>query len=121
MIWNVPRSSSSCRRTYELVPGDLIFTGTPAGVGALDAATRSSAASMVSVLRTMHRLIDDAKLHTYCRSSAAFRVRIALNFKGIAYEPCRLICCARRRAARDGHIARINPQGLIPALDDADT
>ena len=26
------------------------------------------------------------KLHTYFRSSAAFRVRIALNLKGIAYD-----------------------------------
>ena len=27
------------------------------------------------------------KLYTYFRSSAAFRVRIALNLKGLTYEP----------------------------------
>jgi maleylpyruvate isomerase len=27
------------------------------------------------------------KLYTFFRSSASFRVRIALNYKGLAYEP----------------------------------
>ena len=30
---------------------------------------------------------DTMKLYTYFRSSAAYRVRIALNLKGISYEP----------------------------------
>ena len=58
------------------------------------------------------------KLYTYWRSSAAFRVRIALNLKGLAYDavPTHLL--------RDGgqqHQASyraVNPQGLVPALDD---
>ena len=33
MIWNVPEIVANLSRQYELVPGDLIFTGTPAGVG----------------------------------------------------------------------------------------
>jgi fumarylpyruvate hydrolase len=33
MIWNVPEIIANLSRQYELVPGDLIFTGTPAGVG----------------------------------------------------------------------------------------
>ncbi|MEP9375551.1 fumarylacetoacetate hydrolase family protein [Aquabacter sp. CN5-332] len=33
MIWNVPEIVSNLSRSYDLEPGDLIMTGTPAGVG----------------------------------------------------------------------------------------
>lgn len=35
MIWSVPDTISYLSRYYRLEPGDLIFTGTPAGVGAV--------------------------------------------------------------------------------------
>ena len=35
MIWNVPDSIACLSRLVELCPGDLIFTGTPDGVGAV--------------------------------------------------------------------------------------
>jgi fumarylpyruvate hydrolase len=35
MIWDVPHTLSFLSRYYELLPGDLVFTGTPAGVGAV--------------------------------------------------------------------------------------
>jgi fumarylpyruvate hydrolase len=35
MIWDVPHIISELSRYFELHPGDLIFTGTPAGVGPL--------------------------------------------------------------------------------------
>ena len=59
------------------------------------------------------------KLYTYFRSSAAFRVRIALNLKDVTYEavPVDLRPGAHRQP---DYLAR-NPQGLIPALDDAGT
>lgn len=54
------------------------------------------------------------KLYTYFRSSAAFRVRIALNVKSVAYEsaPTALI----RNEHRTGDYRAINPQALVPAL-----
>jgi fumarylpyruvate hydrolase len=33
MIWSVTETISHLSRYFELQPGDLIFTGTPAGVG----------------------------------------------------------------------------------------
>ena len=33
MIWNVPEIVAELSTLFDLVPGDLIFTGTPAGVG----------------------------------------------------------------------------------------
>ena len=53
-------------------------------------------------------------LYGYFRSSAAYRVRIALNLKGLAYEqaPVNLVKGEQRGEA---FLAR-NPQGLVPAL-----
>ena len=61
------------------------------------------------------------KLYTYFRSSAAFRVRIALNLKGLKYEsiPTHLL-----RGGGEQHrpeYRALHPQGLVPALDDAGT
>jgi len=55
------------------------------------------------------------KLYTYFRSSAAYRARIALNLKGVAYEsvPVDLRPAAHRQP---DYLAR-NPQGLIPAIE----
>lgn len=56
------------------------------------------------------------RLYTYFRSSAAFRVRIALNLKGIAHESLPVdLRPGRHRQAE--YLAR-NPQGLVPALED---
>ena len=54
------------------------------------------------------------KLYDYFRSSAAYRVRIALNFKGLAPE--RAFVHLRRNAQRDDDYLALNPQGLVPAL-----
>lgn len=56
------------------------------------------------------------KLYTYFRSSAAFRVRIALNLKGLAYEPS-FVHLARGEHLQPAYRA-VNPQGLVPALDE---
>ncbi len=55
------------------------------------------------------------KLYTYYRSSSAYRVRIALNHKGIAYEHCTVNLLTHEQRSED-YLAR-NPQGLVPTLE----
>ena len=55
------------------------------------------------------------KLHGYFRSSAAYRVRIALNLKGLPAE--HLSHHLRKGEQRDPAFLALNPQGLVPALE----
>jgi maleylacetoacetate isomerase len=55
------------------------------------------------------------RLYTYFRSSAAFRVRIALNLKGLPYEP--RFVHLRKGEHQDPGYRSINPQALLPALE----
>ena len=59
------------------------------------------------------------KLYGYFRSSAAFRVRIALNLKKLNYESASIHL--RRGDQRQPGFLDINPQGLVPALEVDDT
>ena len=54
------------------------------------------------------------KLYDYFRSSAAYRVRIALNIKG--QQPERAFVLLRKNAQRGDDYLALNPQGLVPAL-----
>lgn len=54
-------------------------------------------------------------LHDYYRSSAAFRVRIALNLKGIDYEK-RMVNLVESEQGSDSY-RTLNPQGLVPTLE----
>ena len=55
------------------------------------------------------------RLYTYFRSSAAFRVRIALNLKGLTYEP-RFVHLAKGEH-RKPEFTQVNAQGLLPTLE----
>ncbi len=61
------------------------------------------------------------KLYTYWRSSTCYRVRIALNLKGLDFQskPVHLI----KNGGENWHkeFLAVNPQGLIPALVDKGT
>src|SRR5271166_359563 len=58
------------------------------------------------------------KLYGYFRSSAAFRVRIALNLKKLDYETA-AVHLRRNDQTRPDYL-RINPQGLVPTLEDGE-
>ena len=55
------------------------------------------------------------KLYSYYRSSAAYRVRIALNLKGLPYDYISVNLLHSEQKS-DNFLAR-NPQGLLPALE----
>lgn len=57
------------------------------------------------------------RLYTFFRSSAAYRVRIALNLKGIS---CDMIPVHLRRNGGEQHeeaYRKLNPMGLVPTLE----
>jgi len=59
------------------------------------------------------------KLYSYFRSSAAYRVRIALNLKGLAYD---IVPVHLTRGGGDQltpAYRQLNPQALVPLLQDA--
>lgn len=54
-------------------------------------------------------------LHDYWRSSAAYRVRIALNLKGVSYESRQVDL--RSDEQKSAGYRALNPQGLVPMLE----
>jgi maleylpyruvate isomerase len=55
------------------------------------------------------------RLHGYFRSTASWRVRIALNLKGLRVD--HLAHHLRRGEQRAGSYLALNPQGLVPTLE----
>ncbi len=58
------------------------------------------------------------KLYSYWRSSAAYRVRIALNLKKLDYKIVPVSLAPDDAEHRQDAYRRINPQMLVPFLDD---
>ena len=54
-------------------------------------------------------------LYDYWRSSAAYRVRIALNLKGVEYESRQVDL--REDEHKSAEFRAVNPQALVPALE----
>lgn len=58
------------------------------------------------------------RLYGYFRSSASFRVRIALNLKGLAPQVIPVDLRAPVSAQRTPEYLALNPEGLVPVLSD---
>jgi len=58
------------------------------------------------------------KLYSYFRSSASFRVRIALNLKGVPFEYVPVHLVKNEQFAAD--YRELSPDGLVPVLSDGD-
>ena len=61
------------------------------------------------------------QLYSYFRSSASFRVRIALHLKGLPFDTVPIHLVRQGGAQRAADFLAINPDGLVPVLvDDTD-
>jgi len=60
------------------------------------------------------------KLYSYFRSSAAYRVRIALNLKGLAYDMVSIHLTKEGGRQSSPEYRAINPQMRVPSLELAD-
>ncbi|MGB0360802.1 MAG: maleylacetoacetate isomerase [Endozoicomonas sp.] len=59
--------------------------------------------------------MSELTLYSYYRSSAAYRVRIALNLKGIDFDQS--IINLKKGDQHSSYYQNINPQGLVPSLE----
>jgi len=57
------------------------------------------------------------KLYSHWRSSASYRVRIALNLKARTYEQVTLDLAKSHAAQHRPEYRRVNPQGVVPSLE----
>lgn len=60
------------------------------------------------------------RLYSYWRSSSAYRVRIALNLKGLDYEMVPVSLAPGVSEHRQAEYRKVNPQMLVPFLEDGD-
>ena len=60
------------------------------------------------------------KLYGYWRSTAAYRVRIAMHLKGIAFESISVHLVKNGGEQHDSTYSKLNPNHLVPTLVDGD-
>ncbi len=60
------------------------------------------------------------RLYSYWRSSSAYRVRIALNLKGLEYEMIPVSLAPGVAEHRQDEYRKVNPQMLVPFLEDGE-
>ena len=60
------------------------------------------------------------RLYSYFRSSASYRVRIALSLKGLAYETVGVHLSRDGGEQHRAEFRELNPQALVPVLDDGE-
>jgi maleylacetoacetate isomerase len=60
------------------------------------------------------------KLYGYWRSTAAYRVRIALHLKGIDFESISVHLVKNGGEQHSNHYSELNPNNLVPTLIDGD-
>ncbi|MBT8041419.1 MAG: maleylacetoacetate isomerase [Gammaproteobacteria bacterium] len=65
-------------------------------------------------------MTESLRLYDYWRSSSAYRVRIALNLKGLAYESCPVHLVRDGGEQNHPEYRALNPLGLVPALAHGD-
>ena len=119
LIWNLGEIIEHLSAAWELQPGDLIFTGTPEGVAAVGRGDMLKAevdgvGSLQVHARLGRRGGGVVQLYSYFRSSASYRVRIALALKGLDYDylPVHLVKNEQLAPA----FRAVAPAQLVPAL-----
>src|SRR5262249_18927565 len=113
-------SSSAIRSSRRLTDGSSPYWSSPTGAAAIAWRMPGEGKVTVSGRRSMllGKRIGDIpmKLYTYYRSQASFRVRIALNLKGLQREDAFLHLERGDQFAAE--YRAINPQSVVPTLLD---